>query len=580
MASEKEINVFKDLIGRWIDQDRAKRLIIEARKWMPEPTEWLAQRALREWEEFIGWEFEWWVDVEEWETISKQAWDVWELFEWATWPAIWDVFWLRETEFWKDIKEKFWDIPSTISTLEEWVEKTIVWTLESWKQVFEWLARAWSRKTFEFANFIRVKLGKEPLTEEQGRKLQWPAGWLDTKIQEDLLDIWQGSLSLWFTSVFPWSTVAINTITETKWWEEIFWLLSTVIGKWGKVVNKLPWLQEFRASLPEERKLDFDNFVWQIATLWVTKWITKWVWKLLKIRDRSVIEIWANILKPTPKTPLDFDSWVKWLQQLWDIKPKSFKELIKIIETKQKKDFPALKKWLENAQKNVKLIKDVSVLQALEWLGLVLEKQWWKKFTKIRDRVEELTTKHESIWLTLVELQELKWLHTRHQDLFTELWAEKTWMSNQWLLEIRKDIKILIEQEALKWWFSKVKEINTKFWELQDAVQFVKLQEWSLKSYLWRQGKQSLLQDTVSFALELPWVKQWFTQPVQTAFWKLSRWLREWKVNPIEVQQQLPALFKELRKAWVSEWTIIKINNNIIDKLVWINLITWLEQED
>lgn len=577
MATDREKQQFRDLINRWIGQDRAKRLILEAQQ--PEvKKQSLAERALASAEEFIDKPIEEEVIVWE-ETLWKQARDIWELFEERAWPAVWDVFWLRETEFWKDIKEKFWTISWTLWTVKEWLEKTIVWTLESWKEIFEWLTSAWQKKTLDFANVVRKKLGKKPLTIETATEA-WldPVWWLQKNIQEDLLDIWQGSLGLWFTALFPWVTAWINTITETKWWEELFGLLSTAIGKWWKFINKLPWFQNFREALPEEKKWEFDNFVWQVATLWVTKIAWEWIWKLQDIRTRSVEEIWANILKPTPKTPLDLESATRWLEQLWPVKPKSFNELADLINTKQNKDFPALKKWLEQAQNKIELVKDVSVWQALDWLVSILEKQPWKKFVTIRNRVKELQNKHEITWLTLKELQEVKTTHTQQNNLFSELWKETWWFTNEWLRAVRDDIKVLIEEKALEWWFKNVKEINSKFWELENAKQFIILQEWALKSYLWRQWKQSLLQDTVTFVLELPWVKQWFTAPVQTAFWKLSRSLREWKVNPIEVQKQLPALFKELRKAWVSEWTIQKINNNIVDKLVWIDLITWWEE--
>ena len=520
-----------------------------------------------------------------WLRLSKQKW-----YE-IEWIDIDKELWIisnvtpKQVEQWWDLKEEatwltwWWQFIDAVTAVPKWIVSTVKWAFWWVEDIIEWNQGLWGKLWTLNWDELRWLLWKPPLTEEQKKENPF---WWDTTVSEDLLNIWQGSLTTWFVTVFPWATVMINSIWETEWWEEILKWLSTVIGKWWEVVNKLPWLKQFRESLPEEKRAEFDAFTWQIATIWAIKLGWKWLWKIKESRLRTTEEVWANILKPTARTPLDFEAWTRWLQQLNDVrpfKPKSFKELLKEIKKKQNTDFPALETWLIEAQKNIKPIKDTSVWQALDWLDQVLKWQWWKSFTKIRARINELKKKHNKTWLELIELQEIKTMHTQFNELFSDLWAVKWWFSKKWLQDIRSDIKTLIELEAEKWWFKNVKEINTKYWELVNAEQFIKLQEWSLKSYLWRQGKQSFLQDVATFVLDLPWIKQWFTAPAQAVFGKLSRSLREWKINPIEVQKQLPSLFKELKAAWVKEWTINQIKTNFNLILDWIIIIGWKQQQ-
>ena len=548
----------------WLDKYRTSKeldqsvgSIQETRQKLTWP--WLAQKAL-------------WRDISFWGTETVQKWE-----EWFIWPVRPDAETTETTGLTQ--KGTFEQFSEAGAAFPKWAVSTVKWAYEGVGDIIEW-SQALSWKFWAYIwNELRQLLWKEPLTEEQKKDLPF---WWDTTVSEDILRIWQGSLTTWFVTIFPYATATINSLWETEAWEKILEWLSKAIGKWWEAINKIPWLKQFRESLPEEKREEFDEFTWQLATLWLTKLFSYGAWKAKLSRVRPTEEISANILKPTARTPLDFESATRWLQQFGDLKPfkpKSFKELLLEIDKKQKADFPALEKWLIESQKNIKPIKDVSVWQALDWLELILETQWWKSFEVLRNRVKELKNKHNAEWLELIELQELKSLHTEYNNLFTELWAEKTWMSVAWLKEIRKDIKNLIEQEAEKWWFNNVKEINTKYSELADAKQFIKLQEWSLKSYLWRSGKQSFLQDFTNFVLELPIIKQWFTAPTQAAITKLWKSLREWKINPIEVQKQLPALFKELKAAWIKEWTINQIKSNINTLLDWIIIVGWKQQQ-
>lgn len=161
MASEKEIQIFRQMIEKWVDQDRAKRLIREART-ITEPIEikkkeTLVERIQREWSELEAWLREW---VMEEDRIEKEKWDKWVIER--TWEAIsefgtekkfeleaakpWETLWWRfrrESQnllklwgnIWTDILQIWWDTADFIwETIDRPWEK-----LESAKTLWEWV---------------------------------------------------------------------------------------------------------------------------------------------------------------------------------------------------------------------------------------------------------------------------------------------------------------------------------------------------------------------------------------------------------------------------------------------------------
>ena len=159
MATAREIQVFRDLIWRWIDQDRVKTLITKSKEPVTETvTEepiWLAQKSLISWQEFIdeGKKWEPLVEWEEWfiwpEQTEQTKQTLEEEDEWLTW-------FISETgealkERWaafKDIKERFdvkiWWARQRIREAWEWkpfILKTVDKINQSFKEEFN---KIWS----------------------------------------------------------------------------------------------------------------------------------------------------------------------------------------------------------------------------------------------------------------------------------------------------------------------------------------------------------------------------------------------------------------------------------------------------
>lgn len=316
----------------WLDKYRTSKeldqsvgSIQETRQKLTWP--WLAQKAL-------------WRDISFWGTETVQKWE-----EWFIWPVRPDV----ETTETTGLTQK--------GTFEQFSEAGAAfpkWAVETWKgiveaawQTFTWLANIWQKKVLDVANLIREKIGKEPLTIEEATQA-WldPTWWLQTTLSQDLLDIWQWSLSLWLTSYFPWTTLVLNSAAQTEGWEALLLPLTEAITKGWEIINEVPWLKQFRESLPEEERVDFDAFTWQIALLWIWKSLKEIKAKYNQSKQVKLTKkaewLVREFVKPTKETtktitkeitPEILERKITWTrEQVWDIAKAGIETSWKAIE--------------------------------------------------------------------------------------------------------------------------------------------------------------------------------------------------------------------------------------------------------
>ena len=316
----------------WLDKYRTSKeldqsvgSIQETRQKLTWP--WLAQKAL-------------WRDISFWGTETVQKWE-----EWFIWPVRPDV----ETTETTGLTQK--------GTFEQFSEAGAAfpkWAVETWKgiveaawQTFTWLANIWQKKVLDVANLIREKIGKEPLTIEEATQA-WldPTWWLQTTLSQDLLDIWQWSLSLWLTSYFPWTTLVLNSAAQTEGWEALLLPLTEAIAKGWEIINEVPWLKQFRESLPEEERVDFDAFTWQIALLWIWKSLKEIKAKYNQSKQVKLTKeaewLVKEFVKPTKETtktitkeitPEILERKITWTrEQVWDIAKAGIETSWKAIE--------------------------------------------------------------------------------------------------------------------------------------------------------------------------------------------------------------------------------------------------------
>jgi len=534
-----------------------------------------------------SWDFEWQTQRQIYDGMLKSVTQDWLTITWIN-QEIEEVSEILEDKEWLDIwvKEKkptIWEIitneTDAFNVIIGGIKETGINLFESAKQVTKWFLSAADKLTDKWAlsisNSIRNFTGKEELSEEEFKQINPTPEMFNKTLSEDLLDVWQGSLQLWITTLFPVATLAFTTAWETSEWEAVLNVLWTTIAKWGEFINKIPWLSDYRESLPEERKADFDAFIWQGTTLWLFKaWSklseikAKWnkAWEQAKQAD-----IAGKILRPTKSEVQKWvlESWEKWLITIakkTGKEVKDFEWLSKSVPKVKQEAFAPLKKWLDDAQaklfrtEKTWLTKDSSVTFALEQLKDITEWLGGKKFKPLQKEIDFLIKKNEAKGLTLNEIQRVKQLHTEQNSLFTDKWEVRgKTISREDLREVRNDIKKVLEDRALDWWFTKVKELNTKYWEILNAEQLIKQRAAEVKATWFKIETPWVLGKTIWFVLELPFIESFLTKPSQALFNKLFKGKTERTISIVELESQLPKLLKELRKAWEPKGTISKI---------------------
>jgi len=490
--------------------------------------------------------FWWWVENIVWWAISQApsilknvAWfatdvadfmlpldNILEVVTWAEkWTTLFDLWWLAD-QFRADWIESKEQLQSVLWTDPE-AFTTKIW--EFWAEVLSLFIPWW----------------------QAGLATKFP------KLAESIpvLTKWLTNLELKAPKVF---NTLKNTLQSSLKWAEDLWKFE-IVSEWEVTPT---WLAIWAVAWP------LLTWIW---AAW--KWIINKFWWA-----RSVDEVAWNILQPTWKFgSLNFEWAKQWLvsainKLTWkEVKTiADYKTLSTTLNKEKAEVFKPLKEWLDKIKTEY---KDTSVTQAIDWLVSVLEWQPWKKFTKLLDEVKLLSEKNANKWLTLSEIQRVKLLHTQNNKLFTETWKDAAWVSSEALREVRKDLKKLIEDKAKAEWFKDVAKINTEYSNLLDAENLIQVQLWRLTNFLGREWKQSFLQNVTEFAMNLPWIKQWLKQPLETIFKNIWASLKAWKIDPIRVEEQLPSLLKELRAAWIPEKEIWTIMQNMVNTL---KLLTWI----
>jgi len=291
MATSKEIQTFRDLLERWVDQDRAKRLIIQAKDTTIEPKETLSQRSLREAEEFT------------WQDIQNQKWLIVETDQDISWLDIWVKAWKSISQFWKERKTEWVELPWTLweawkawvvigkNIIPDAIEATWevielisdpVWTWKAVKTTAEWFIEKWLNNIFNNKVWLWIL-----------RKLWAPEGNLE-KIQK------------WWFFTEEKKKEAVNAAIQHL--DDNFWTLdkasisitehpvdSILFLKWmisaAKKTTKWPKLDKLETidkTLSEKLKISSEKQVEQ--ALWTTKEKFKQKWRELapEILERGI----------------------------------------------------------------------------------------------------------------------------------------------------------------------------------------------------------------------------------------------------------------------------------------------------
>ena len=470
--------------------------------------------------------FLWWVVEKTWESFQKWISRIWEA---GVWLAEWKY----------NIPEAFgrgwaWALQAATSPIA-WV----LWeTIETWvENIPQWFKDYVSKKakpTIQDAKDFRASQ-----TPFQKRQLENAWVWLEVLAN-----------FIWLNYAKKWLQAWKEAVKETVW---------ESVEQWVKNIKE--WISNIKINIPSKMKQTIpqaDN---------ISPWLDSTEWSLFsKVKEklqskitpeRPVEDIAANILQPYKWIAENLDDASRWLQRVinesdtpvdtWD-----FKELLdKTLPVQQKYG-----KMLDNELKTIQWLKQSdSADNALTQLKQIYQWVLSKKDKSTLDRVKQLQEKNLNWWLTASEINEIKILHTKANNLFNEKWQTTWWFSSDDLRNIRSELKEEVEKMWEAEWITNIREINKAYWELSDTRMLLENQIKNVQAFKWRNLPETLSQKLWILIGKIPLIKWW----LQGLFREAGISLKAWKIDPLEVQKRLPQLIKELRKAWAKEWQIKQI---------------------
>ena len=372
----------------------------------------------------------------------------------------------------------------------------------------------------------------------------------DKSYWENALDIAEWATTVAFDALEAPAMYAIHTLQNTQVWEPVLNAISTVFQKWWSLIDKIPGLKQWKDSLPEEKKKEFDTWVGMMATLWLGKavqkgmkiknWPTDVEWQAVEILD----DIWAEwiidmynkwfkpeytdkqiakadkILQPDKSARVywDADAAAKGLlENASDTNFKSFEDIKETANTKKQEAYKKLQEWLREANKTYEKTPWEEVYQAaLDWL---LEAFWDEKrlapdLKAQRTKIADLLRKNDREWLDLMEKQEVKQLHTKYNNLFTQAGKESAWFSPENLRAIRNVMKTDIEQGALENGYADVVWDNTTYNNNRALEKVIDNQRDRLRNEEARLKDLNLIEKAAKLITNIPWINQLVTKPL------------------------------------------------------------------
>lgn len=330
---------------------------------------------------------------------------------------------------------------------------------------------------------------------------------VDSLVQsyKDYVDNDFSAKALWADtdSVAYWATKAVWDLAQVVWWEALLKWAVKWTTKWAEMLNYLkdaPTWQKIVAwwlewawdmalySIVADNELPSASEAWIGAAIWaaipwvsaaykavkpaIKKWLQKtaaklelsWLLnpaKLNTIKNQLITE-WTDLAKAWLKG-WEADDVGKWMIERWFKwdKPTIIQDLGNYAKKSHK-----LKREILGASKSLHTVESAN--KSLEVIHNTIKDVPWLE--KRLSRVEELMGKQK---YTLSELDEIKSILDDTKNLYTTVWNPKAWAINEWLINVRKDLRKYIEDAATKEWLGNVKMLNNETQiakALEDAI--------------------------------------------------------------------------------------------------------------
>lgn len=491
------------------------------------------------------------------------------------------------------IKNDFKEVePWFLEKLKSWVTGTLESMSKFWEWVWWLLDKLWQWKTvtevswYEFAPMFSQQTWMTPFEYKQKywqdkydemkqnvtAGIEWMRQWWQiptTNISQDVLNIWEWALTIAWTSAAPWLTAWMTVAWATKPWEAILKPIWEAFGSLWWLITEIPWLKQYRDTLPPEDQERFDNLVGNTAgaLLLGTKGkkniikdpkqfvldnigskqiidnfkqnvigISKWVWTVTKPVSKfawNVSEFVANQvtwLKPeTRKFAIENPDLMTSLQK-WDITPETkamdiqtrFDEMMS-EKGKLWQEYSKLRESWQTANTTT-IDQQIAPKLAKEKINIT---NWWLEFDKFsKFNPKQQTAIQQARWLVNdikqagdIWVDDLLNIRQKMDDLIN--WEGKSTKSSavdksaeNIIKSFRQEIDNVAKRD-IPW----LKELDSQFGEQINEISWIK-KDWFDKQWNLKENALSKIQNLTSNANKarlqrLEQIMPWITKEIQ-----------------------------------------------------------------
>lgn len=510
-----------------------------------------------------------------------------------------------------------------------WLEKTIKWwggVLEKWgEKLAEWLKdttlakriKDWAVKVF-WEDEVRAY---QALSPQQKRAF-------NTTLSQDVLNLWEWALQNAMTIWAPLASTAFSMWAELPVAKGVLQALWEGTQYVWSIINEIPWLADFKDSLPEEDQVRFDDFVGNVW-IWLLIWakgkknIIKDPKKFIKdnINPAQVAKNFQeNVLWFSSRVKDTTVNTVKWAGRISkQVIDKSIEQIQGLSKAKKKalSDSPYVRQYIGDAIKKVdewNMPADIRDLQLEPLRQLTQElddaidnfkKQHGeesKAYQAVRSDETLIDTtylinninkalkwsklKARSLfrkvdptnWLWINDIMKWKWtiaqLHDVRKWLDKVIYSPATSPQQLWLVELTKRARELVDKELSK--HPKFKQIDDQWRETTELLN--EIQEWV--TYREARKKWQLKDNIDNILLNI-------TQPAKAQLLKRLDEFVPWIWERAGAIRMIPEVVKAYTTIprnrivwalwwWLAWWTIWWLPWLLIWSIVWFLWDVWM----
>lgn len=328
-----------------------------------------------------------------------------------------------------------------------------------------------------------------------------------------------------------------------------------------------------------------------IATAPVGEWLLAWAGKLVAPLAKPLTrlvksdDIIANILQPSAWQAKLFPKAKEWFKYVLKYAPPSVQKKLANVKTFSQLEWVFddtansiyKEKVLPVLAKSTSRVKNANIDDALRGLQEAYTNVVGDEARAVQETLKGLIKLNKWKGLSAQEITKLKTLHTNANQIFTQKWVEKAWFNVDQLDDVRSALKTLTEKLVKKDTGVDISKANARYWALQSVKNLIREQIQGATSTAWRATTPWRAGALVEKVTELPWVQQ--AIDVADVIVKKSplKMLRSGKINPAEVEKQLPQFMKRLIDQIQKETTVKWVVKNQGKVRKWAKyLLSWV----